>query len=48
MSKAEVIEKGLMDTLERNYLEKHYSLNLTADALTKAGIRVVCAANLHQ
>lgn len=48
LPKNEVIEKGLMDTLEKNYLEKHYALNLTADALTRAGIGVICAANLHQ
>lgn len=46
--KAEVVEKGLMDALLRNYLEKHHSVNLTADALTRAGIGVVCAANLHR
>ncbi len=48
LPKAEVIEKGLMDTLMQNYLEKHLALNLTADALTRAGIGVVCATNLHQ
>jgi hypothetical protein len=37
-----------MPALELNYLEKHNSVNLTADALTKAGIAVVCAWNLHQ
>ena len=35
-------------TLMQNYLEKHYALNLTADAVTKAGIGVICANNLHQ
>ena len=48
MPKTEVVEKGLMDALEQNYLEKHNALNLTADALTQAGIGVICAANLHQ
>jgi hypothetical protein len=48
LPKAEVEEKGLMGTLEQNYLEKHYSLNLTADALTRAGIGVGCAWNLHK
>jgi hypothetical protein len=48
LPKAEVIENRLMDALEQNYLEKHYSLNLTADALTRAGIGVICAANLHR
>jgi len=47
LPKTEIQEKGLMDALERNYLEKHYSLNLTAKALIKAGIGVICAWNLH-
>ena len=37
----------LMDSLMQNYLEKHCALNLTADAVTRAGIGVVCATNLH-
>ena len=37
-----------MDKLEKNYLEKHNSSNLTADALSRAGIGVVCALNLHR
>lgn len=48
LPKSEVVEKGLMDTLMLNYIEKHRALNLTADALTQAGIGVVCAANLHK
>lgn len=48
MTKEDVLDQGLMDALERNYLEKHKSLNLTADALSKAGIGVVCAWNLHK
>jgi hypothetical protein len=37
-----------MPALEQNYIEKHRSTNLTADALTKAGIGVVCATALHK
>ncbi len=48
MAKKDVLDQGLMDAMERNYLEKHNSVNLTADALTKAGIGVVCAWNLHK
>jgi hypothetical protein len=48
MAKTDVLDQGLMDALEHNYLEKHRSLNLTADALSKAGIGVVCAWNLHK
>ncbi len=48
MAKADVSDQGLMDAMETNYLEKHKSLNLTADALSRAGIGVVCAWNLHK
>jgi hypothetical protein len=47
IAKSDVEAKGLMPALERNYLEKHRSVNLTAEALVKAGIDVVCARNLH-
>jgi len=48
LAKSDAETQGLMPTLEMNYLEKHNSVNLTADALTKAGIAVVCAWNLHR
>jgi len=48
MAKSDVEEQGLMPALERNYIEKHRAVNRTADALTKAGIDVVCAWNLHK
>ena len=47
LPKTEVLQKGLMEMLERNYIEKHRSVNKTADALTRAGIGVVAAENLH-
>jgi hypothetical protein len=47
LSKEEILQRGLMGALERNYLEKHEALNRTAEALIKAGIGVICAANLH-
>lgn len=47
-AKEEVEQSGDMPRLERNYLEKHRSLNLSAEALTRAGIGVVCATNLHR
>jgi len=47
MSKADVESQGLMDTLLQNYLGKHYSVKLTADALLKSGIGVLAAQNLH-
>ncbi len=47
LPKSEIQSRGLMPALQRNYLEKHRSLNLTAEALLKAGVGVVCAWNLH-
>lgn len=48
LPKSEIMEQGLMPALEKNYVEKHKSLNLTADALTRAGIGVIAAWNLHK
>ncbi|TET81978.1 MAG: hypothetical protein E3J37_08155, partial [Anaerolineales bacterium] len=38
LPKEEIIKQGLMEKLERNYLDKHNALNRTAEALTRAGI----------
>jgi len=46
--KSDVIAQGLMPALERNYLEKHRAVNRTAEALTRTGIGLVCAWNLHK
>ncbi|MGD9412363.1 MAG: hypothetical protein PVJ54_10910 [Desulfobacterales bacterium] len=48
MAKSDIEKQGLMPALEKNYMEKHRSTNLTADALTRAGIGVVCAGKLHK
>ncbi|RLB19248.1 MAG: hypothetical protein DRG82_01775 [Deltaproteobacteria bacterium] len=48
MPKEEILKQGLMDAMEQNYLDKHEAVNATADALTKAGIDVICAWNLHR
>ncbi|MBC8459542.1 MAG: hypothetical protein H8D67_16250 [Deltaproteobacteria bacterium] len=48
LPKEDIIKQGLTDILERNYLDKHDALNKTAEALTKAGIDVICAQNLHK
>lgn len=48
VAKSDVETQGLMPALELNYLEKHNSVNLTADALAKAGIAPICAWNLHK
>jgi len=47
MPKADVLKNGLMGKLERNYIEKHISLNKTADALIRAGIDIIVAKNVH-
>ena len=48
LPKEEILKQDLMEKLERNYLDKHNALNRTAEALTKAGIGVICAWNLHK
>jgi len=48
LPKEEILKQDLMEKLERNYLDKHDALNRTAEALTKAGIGVICAWNLHK
>jgi bifunctional DNA-binding transcriptional regulator/antitoxin component of YhaV-PrlF toxin-antitoxin module len=48
LSKEDILKRGLMPQLERNFLDKHQALNRTADALTRAGIGVICARNLHK
>ena len=47
MSKQDVEANDLMDALARSYLDKHDAVNNTADALTRAGISVIPAKNLH-
>jgi hypothetical protein len=47
LPKEDIAKQGLADILEKNYLDKQDALNKTADALTKAGIGVICAEKLH-
>jgi hypothetical protein len=47
LTKADAEKAGLMPALEKNYMEKHRSVDLTAQALVKAGIGVICASKLH-
>lgn len=47
LARSDIEKAGLMPALERNYMEKHRSVNLTARALIGAGIGVVCASRLH-
>ncbi|MFC2037291.1 hypothetical protein ACFLYD_04880 [Chloroflexota bacterium] len=46
--KAEVLESGDWDALERNYLDKHDAVNRTARALTENGLSFIAAQNLHR
>jgi hypothetical protein len=47
LPKEEIVKQGLTNILEKNYLGKQDALNKTAEALTRAGIGVICAENLH-
>ena len=47
LTKPDIVNAGLMEALLDNYLDKHHSLNLTAQALLREGIGVVAARNLH-
>ena len=48
LTKKEILENNLMEALEINYMDKHDAVNRTAEELTRAGIDVVCATNLHK
>ncbi|MCF6248997.1 MAG: hypothetical protein L3J69_16815, partial [Desulfobacula sp.] len=47
VSKADILANNQMESLEQNYLDKHDSVNLTAQALIKSGTGVFAAQNLH-
>ena len=47
-AKADIEAQGLLPAMERNYLDKHDALNRTAAELTKRGIAVIPACNLHK
>jgi hypothetical protein len=44
----EIMEKGLMPKLLRNYLDKHDAVNRTAKALTQKGLTFLAAPRLHR
>jgi len=45
--KKEIEEKGEMDYMTQNYLDKHEAINNTARALTEKGLSFIAAPNLH-
>ena len=47
LTKQEVLDNDLMESLETNYLDKQHSVNLTARDLIKSGTGVIAAKNLH-
>ena len=47
LTKKEILENGLMEALQTNYLDKQHSCDLTARALIKSGFAVIAAKNLH-
>jgi hypothetical protein len=47
LSKEEIMKQGLMESMTRNYMDKHDAVIKTADALIEAGIPVIAAQNLH-
>lgn len=47
-AKDEIIEAGHMPLHLANYLDKHHSLNRTAEELTKRGLSFLAAPNLHR
>jgi hypothetical protein len=46
--KKDITAKGLMPELLVNYLDKHDAVNRTAEALTRHGLAVIAAQNLHK
>jgi len=47
-AKSEILEAGHMDKMLINYLDKHHSLNFTAEALTKDKMTFIAAPKLHK
>lgn len=48
MPKTDIIEKGLMPKLLKNYLDKHDAVNRTAKTLTEKSLTFIAAQNLHK
>ncbi len=43
-----VKEKGIWDDMQLSFMDKHHSLNLTAQAMTENGLAFIGAKNLHR
>jgi len=43
-----LVAAGDLVHLEQNYMDKHHSVNLTAEALTEKGMAFIGASNLHR
>jgi bifunctional DNA-binding transcriptional regulator/antitoxin component of YhaV-PrlF toxin-antitoxin module len=49
LPKEEILkQKGLMDALQTNYLDKHEAINVTARRLTERGCSFIAARNAHR
>ncbi|WP_371803973.1 hypothetical protein [Candidatus Lokiarchaeum ossiferum] len=48
IDKKDIIDQGMWDAVKLNYLDKHDSVNHTAQELIKNGIPVIAAKNLHK
>jgi len=48
LPKSKIDEDGLMPKLLISYLDKHHSVNRTAEELTKRGLTFIAAQNLHR
>ena len=47
-TKSDIIESGHLSFHQQNYMDKHHSLNRTAEELTKRGLTFIAAGNLHK
>jgi len=47
LTKEDIEEQGIADSMERNFLDKHDAVNNTAKALTENGLSFIAARELH-
>ncbi len=48
LAKSDILEQGIMDDMTQNYMDKHLSVNRTAEALTRKGLTFLAAPKLHK